>query len=65
MFSNEAKLFERQFPSSIKGFAHKRFDEDYKVATWRKYFSFSRAAMLSSPYKKLLELKKEIEVHLS
>ncbi|KIK59202.1 hypothetical protein GYMLUDRAFT_262253 [Collybiopsis luxurians FD-317 M1] len=54
------KNFEGQL-LRIKRVAHKRSDEDYKAATWRKYFSFSRAAMLSSSYKKLLRLKTDIE----
>ncbi|KIK59206.1 hypothetical protein GYMLUDRAFT_245624 [Collybiopsis luxurians FD-317 M1] len=45
----------------IKRVAHKRSDQDYKVATWKKYISFSRAAMLSSSYKKLLKLKTDVE----
>ncbi|KIK59203.1 hypothetical protein GYMLUDRAFT_245620 [Collybiopsis luxurians FD-317 M1] len=45
----------------IKRVAHKRSDDDYKIATWKKYISFSRAAMLSSSYKKLLELQTDIE----
>ncbi|KIK59207.1 hypothetical protein GYMLUDRAFT_245625 [Collybiopsis luxurians FD-317 M1] len=45
----------------IKRVAHKRSDKDYKAACWKKYFSFSRAAIISSSYKRLLELKTDIE----
>ncbi|KIK59201.1 hypothetical protein GYMLUDRAFT_245618 [Collybiopsis luxurians FD-317 M1] len=48
----------------IKGIAHKRFDEDYKAATWKKYISFSRAAIISASYKKLWVLREDIEATL-
>ncbi|KIK59199.1 hypothetical protein GYMLUDRAFT_245616 [Collybiopsis luxurians FD-317 M1] len=34
---------------------------DYKAAAWKKYLSFNRALIISSSYRKLWELKQNIE----
>lgn len=62
--NHKQTLSECKFPNSIKGIAHKRSDEDYKAATWKKYLSFSRAAIISASYKKLWALREDIEVCL-